>query len=171
MAGAKITVQVTDTGVAARIRAMMDAGEQLEDLHRRIGAALVSNVQLGFKAGASPDGQAWAPLKIRKGQPLRDTGRLRSSINAQADDSGVTVGTNVDYAAVHQFGTTIKPKKQGGRLVFAGGSGGLIFAKQVTIPARPFMPLDASGAVDLPASYQKTVINRIRAHFLNAAKD
>lgn len=171
MAGARITVTVTDTGVAAKIRAMMAAGEQLEDLHKRIGAALVSNVQLGFKSGASPGGQSWAPLKIRKGQPLRDTGRLRSSITSSADGDGVTVGTNVDYAAVHQFGAVIHPKKAGGRLVFANGAGGMIFAKKVTIPARPFMPIDRSGAVDLPASYQRTVISRIRAHFLNAAKD
>lgn len=170
MSGARITVTVTDTGVAAKIRAMMAAGDQLEDLHKRIGAALVSNVQLGFKSGASPGGQAWAPLKIRRGQPLRDTGRLRSSITASADGDGVTVGTNVNYAAVHQFGTVINPKKSGGRLVFAGPNGP-IFAKKVTIPARPFMPLDSSGAVDLPASYQRTVVNRIKAHFLNAAKD
>lgn len=164
MAGAKFQVEERDSGVAARIRAMIAAAQNLEPLHERIGAALVSNVQLGFKNGVSPYGQQWAPLKIRQGQPLRDTGRLRASIGQSADRTGVTVGTNVSYAAVHQFGATIRPKKPGGRLVFPG-AGKMIFARQVTIPARPFMPLDGNGATVLPDSYQRAVITRIRAHF------
>ena len=101
---------------------------------------------------------------MRQGQPLRDTGRLRGSISPAADASGVTVGTNINYAAVHQFGATIKPKKAGGRLVFPG-AGKMIFARQVTIPARPFLPLDGNGAAVLPDIYQRDVITRIRAHF------
>ncbi len=164
MAAAKYQVDVEDTGVAAKIRAMVAAAQSLEPLHQRIGAALVSRVQLGFKTGTSPYGATWAPLKLRQGQPLRDTRRLLSSIVPAADPAGVTVGTNVDYAAVHQFGATIKPKKPGGRLVFAG-PGGMIFAKGVKIPARPFLPLDANGATNLPPDYQKTIVARIRAHF------
>jgi phage virion morphogenesis protein len=167
MSGAKFIVEAIDSGIAAKIRAMQAAGETLEPLHRRIGAALVSNVQLGFKSSSSPYGQAWAPLKFRKGQPLRDTGRLRNSITQQPDSDGVTVGTNVDFAAVHQFGAVIKPVKAK-RLVFGNGAGGLVFAKQVRIPARPFLPIDSAGNVTLPPSYQRTVINRIRAHFVDA---
>lgn len=164
MAGSRFTVTVEDGGIAARIRAMVEAAENMAPLHDRIGAAMVSRVRLGFKAGASPYGAAWAPLRIRQGQPLRDTGRLQASIASAPDRTGVTVGTNVQYAAVHQFGATIAPKKAGGRLVFAGGRG-LIFAKQVKIPARPFMPIDAGGNTNLPPDYQRTIITRIRAHF------
>lgn len=158
-------VTVDDGGVVSRIRAMIAAGDNMRPLYQRIGAALVSEIQLGFKAGASPYGQAWAPLSIRRGQPLRDSGRLRSSITSRPDDSGVTVGTNLIYAPVHQFGATIKPKNAK-RLVFPGG-GGLIFAKSVTIPARPFMPLDDSGAVNLPHRYQSAIAAVIAAHFAN----
>jgi phage gpG-like protein len=129
----------------------------------------VSSVQLGFKSGVSPYGASWAPLRLRQGQPLRDTGRLLSSIKPAADPAGVTVGTNVSYAAVHQFGATIRPKKAGGRLVFSG-PGGMIFARQVKIPARPFMPLDASGRTVLPPGYQRVILARIRAHFALEAK-
>lgn len=169
MAGAKYQVDVDDSVAIAKIKAMQAAAADMTPLHARIGAALVSQVQLGFKAGQSPYAQAWKPLKLRQGQPLRDTGRLRNSITSLPDQSGVTVGTNLIYAAVHQFGATIKPKKPGGRLVFEGPNG-TIFAKQVTIPARPFMPLTPDGATDLPAEWQKTVVGRIRAHFVQAAK-
>ncbi len=170
MAGAKYSVDVQDSGVMAKIRAMMAAAENLQPLHERIGAAMVSKVQLGFKTGTSPYGASWAPLKIRQGQPLRDTRRLLSSINQAADPAGVTVGTNVFYAAVHQFGATIKPKKVGGRLVFAGPGGRPIFAKGVKIPARPFLPLDSNGATNLPNDYQRAIVQRIRAHFAQAGE-
>lgn len=167
---ASINVDVIDNGVTAKIRAMVAAGENLQPLHERIGAGLLSNIRLGFKAGSSPYGQPWAPLKIRQGQPLRDTGRLQNSITPAADATGVTIGTNVRYAAIHQFGGTIRPKA-GPFLVFPIGGGRFARKKQVTIPARPFMPLDDTGAPNLPPGYQKTVINRIRAHFTIAAKE
>ena len=51
----------------------------------------------------------------------------------------VTVETNLLYAAIHQYGGTIKPKN-GKYLAFQLGSQ-TVFAKEVTIPARPFMGL------------------------------
>ena len=47
------------------------------------------------------------------------------------------VGTNVIYAAIQEFGGTITPKN-GPFLVFMI-DGELVFARQVTIPARPYM--------------------------------
>jgi phage gpG-like protein len=187
--------------VVRKIAAMVNAGQDLEPLHQTIGAGLLSNVQLGFKRGVSPYGQAWAPVKWRAprvnktgglakkrgtltkagakqvqanffgvaGRPLVDKGRLRSSITGAPDARGVTIGTNLIYAAVHQFGARIKPKN-GKRLAFAGPTGAMIFSKGVTIPARPFLPITSSG-VNLPTEYQRTVLTRIRAHFVNAAKN
>ncbi len=72
----------------------------------------------------------------------RRTGRLWRSIQPEVFKKhgrvvGI-VGTDVKYAAVHEFGAIIRPKKEGGRLVFRIGDS-LIFAKQVEIPQRPFM--------------------------------
>lgn len=80
-------------------------------------------------------GPGWVPLSKRtlqrrrkrgKGaKPLLDTGRLRASVVAEGEGSvkeitaiGFRLGTNLQYAATHQFGR--------GR-----------------IPARPFMPTNA----------------------------
>lgn len=164
---ARYSVKITDAGVLARIRAMIAAGQDLTPLHQAIGAGVLSLVQLGFKVSQSPQGSAWQALLIRQGQPLRDTGRLRNSLTVQATATGANVGTNTKYAAIHQFGGVIKPKN-GPYLIFPTGGGRFARVKQVTIPARPFLPLDDSGAVELPPKYQRTVVERVRSHFMNA---
>lgn len=60
---------------------------------------------------------------------LHRSGHLRNSFTMDADGSGVTVGTNVEYAAIHNFGG------------YAGKG------RRVKIPARPFMPADAAGNI------------------------
>lgn len=52
---------------------------------------------------------------------------------------GVTVyvGTNLEYAAIQEFGGTIKPRRAKA-LVFRIGSD-LVFAQRVRIPAQPYM--------------------------------
>jgi phage virion morphogenesis protein len=106
-------------------------------LMERLGRVMLTDVDMNFRRGVSPDGTPWAPLKHRQGQPLRDTKRLQNSMTYSASNDEVTVGTNVIYAPTHQFGATIKPKK-GKFLVFKLGDK-TVFAKQVTIPARPFI--------------------------------
>lgn len=58
---------------------------------------------------------------------LQDTGALRSSVRAYPDTDSVSVGSVLEYAAIHQF----------------GGMAGR--GKKVRIPARPFLPVDMSG--------------------------
>ena len=69
-----------------------------------------------FNKEQSPDGQKWKPLapatiKAKKkrhkhGQMkiLHDTGELRRSINYEADNNSVKVGSKLKYARTHQFG-------------------------------------------------------------------
>ena len=89
-------------GRVARIR--------LTDLHEAIGELLVSSTRRRFRDGKDPEGRAWPRLKKRTGRkgkaakPLLLTGRLRNSITSKANESAVVVGTNVVYAARHNFG-------------------------------------------------------------------
>lgn len=46
----------------------------------------------------------WLALKYRSGIPLNDTGALRQSIDELSDNDTALVGTNMVYAAIHQFG-------------------------------------------------------------------
>ncbi len=68
------------------------------------GAIVRESVRTNFAAGGRP--RKWKKLKRRKGQPLRDTGRLQNSITSRVPpgDRVVLIGTNVKYAAVQNFG-------------------------------------------------------------------
>ncbi|WP_419832134.1 phage virion morphogenesis protein [Endozoicomonas atrinae] len=110
-------------------------------LFTRLGRAVLTDARLNFRRQQAPDGTPWAPLKIRTGQILSDTGRLRNSLSYKTGNDEVEVGTNVKYAAVHNFGATIRPKKAK-MLAFPGKNGKTIFAKKVVIPARPFLGIE-----------------------------
>ena len=110
-------------------------------LFSRIGRAMLTDIKMNFRREHAPDGTPWAPLKIRTGKILSDTGRLKNSFSHKAGDDEVEVGTNVLYAALQNFGGTIRPKKAKA-LAFPGKNGTTIFAKKVTIPARPFIGIE-----------------------------
>ena len=57
-----------------------------------------------FDKEQSPDGEKWKPIKHRQGKILQDTGELKKSIQYEADNSSVTVGSKLIYARAHQFG-------------------------------------------------------------------
>lgn len=104
---------------------------------KQVGLEAKALVAEGFARGVSPSGQAWAPLKVRSGQPLRDSGRLASSITLEPTGLGFRLTSNVAYADVHQYGATITVKKA--RSLYSP-SLRTFFGKTVTIPARPFLP-------------------------------
>jgi phage virion morphogenesis protein len=166
---ASILVKLAGSARAnAKLTALTAALANPQPLYATIGRVLVNRVRLCFKLGIDPWGSPWAALKIRKGQPLRDTGRLQRSITSQADGTGVTVGTNVFYAPTHQFGATIYPKTAK-RLVFPGPGGRMIFAKKVVVPARPFLPLRRSGGtVALPPDWSVLATDAIKRYLKGA---
>ena len=168
---AKIKFEVNDAQARAKLKALINGAADMRPVYATVGRVIVNRIRLCFKLGIDPWASPWAKLKIRRGQPLRDTGRLNRSIVANPDSQGVTIGTNVQFAAVHQYGATIEPKKPGGRLVFPGPGGKMIFAKKVTIPARPFMPLKKGySAVTLPPSWSADVTRAMRAYFKQVAQ-
>lgn len=156
---AKVDAKFADLGThSPKIMAALDA----------FARVLLTRIRLGFKLGQAPDGTPWKPLNkelTRTGQPLRNTGRMQASFTSRRDGDGVLVGSNLripgrasSLPAVHQYGMTIKPVK-GKYLIWARPGGkGMIFAKQITIPARPMMPLTASGAVDLPLPWAQSAL-------------
>lgn len=147
----KIKVQADLKQVQARLAQIQKDGGNPATALAAFGNVILNRIRLGFRLGRSPKGQTWLPLALRQGQPLRDTGRLQRSITMAAGPKQVVIGTNLPQAPVHQFGATIKPKNVSW-LRFPGPNG-FIFAKQVTIPARPFMPLTTTGDVDLPPQW------------------
>ena len=106
----------------------------------------------------SPDGIAWQETK-RSNPTLYNTGRLHDSIDYRADLNSVQVGSPLIYAAIHHFGGVIKPKN-GKALAFMAG-GDAVFAKQVTIPARPYLGVSVDNANEIEsviAEFMQSVV-------------
>jgi phage virion morphogenesis protein len=93
-----------------------------------------------------PDGQAWQ--KNRKGSStLYASGALHDSIDYRTGLGQIIVGSPLIYAAIHHFGGIIKPKK-GKVLSFMAGNS-RVFAKSVTMPARPYLGISSDNAREI----------------------
>lgn len=121
------------------------------ELMREVAASIQTNRGELFDQEGSHNGKRpWKPLKLRQGQILSKTGQLRRSLaprgtKGTAGPSGilkfsndvVTIGTTVKYAAVHNYGAVIRPKRKKVLSWTVGKK--RYFAKEVTIPKRPFL--------------------------------
>lgn len=164
----KITVK--DAKVKAKLQLL--AGTDLRGAFETIGRTLATKVRLCFKLGVDPWGTTWAPLKYRKGQPLRDTGRLQRSITSVADSKGVSIGTNTVYARAHQFG---KSQPETRRITQAFGKPlkfpVFVNVPNPNVPARAFLPIRPdSKVVTLPPAWSLDVVRALRRHFQAQAK-
>lgn len=152
MAGAGIKI-TGDEQVISGLRAATETLENPFEMYTLIGAHLAQTTKERFDQGMDPDGNPW-PASIRVlvngGNTLVDSRALRDSITYEADASGVEVGTNVIYAATHQFGATITAKSAGA-LRFNIPGVGFITKQSVTIPARPFLGMNAEDEVEIGA--------------------
>lgn len=162
MAGSHLTITVED----AALRAMLERRSQADTgrLAPRLGEYLQSSTQARFTTQTAPDGTPWAPLKqstIRRKKTNADKiltlrGYLRGGIRWQAlDDNTVQVGSNLKYAAIHQFGgeiqqparqATVRYRSVSGRVLFAGRKHRRVTERLVNVPshtihmpARPFL--------------------------------
>ncbi|OOF45620.1 phage virion morphogenesis protein [Rodentibacter trehalosifermentans] len=120
-------------------------------LMRTIAGTMQSAVDQNFEAGGRPK---WLGVKSRPdGSPLIDSGALRNSIHASWDNDEAQVGTNLKYAAIHQFGGKTKPHKIKPVTKKALAFGGIV-RKSVnhpgsTIQARPFLVLTPQDEADI----------------------
>lgn len=151
MTGVAITIADEDLrrAIAGLSRLARDPAPALE----RVGEALHLSTTERQRAGRAPDGSAWPALnpayRAEKSgnEMLRESGRLMGSLSRQVRGRQLRFGTNVEYAAVHQFGGTIRAKG-GGRLAFFLG-GALRRPVSVTIPARPFLGISAEDREEI----------------------
>jgi phage virion morphogenesis protein len=148
MAGARITVDLDP--VMAAIDRLAAAGKETRGLMDAIGAHVEARTAERFELEQAPGGGRW-PASIRAqaegGQTLTDTGRLRASITRDATDRTATVGTNVVYAAINQFGGTVRAKTPKGLRFKVGG--GWVRKQSVTLPPRPFLGIDDDDRTEI----------------------
>lgn len=150
------TISVSDQAVQAALTRLQQAVSQPRPVLQAIGEDIMERAKERFATSTGPDGARWAANSQttlmryiesrggfgkkginKKGQQLAmgkkpligPSGDLRRQFHVQADDAGVTVGNSMVYAAMQQFGGS---KAQFPRL-------------WGDIPARPFLPVTASG--------------------------
>src|ERR1019366_8488495 len=120
-------VQVDSSRVTVALGRFRLSLAQNEELMNQIGASELLSIRRNFRDQGVPAG-SWVPLapstirsnpKIYNGghKLLIRSGRLLNSIQYQARPGSVVIGTNLKYAAVHQFGsrdrsTAIGPKSE-----------------------------------------------------------
>ena len=115
MAGATLEFTFKDEEVRAMARRFRErlARVRFKPLLTSIGNEMVTSVSRRFETGTAPDGSRWPEslrARLTGGQTLIKSGRLRDSIaetGPQLTARSVEVGTNVVYAAIHQFGGII----------------------------------------------------------------
>lgn len=140
MAGARFD----GTAAIEHLSGLVDAINDPSPLLAELGEYGLRSTRARFKTQTAPDGTAWAALqpwyqkekRRNKNRILALNGYLRGQMTWQlVGDRTVEIGSNLPYAAVHQFGATIKPRAAK-VLMFRGH-----VAKSVTIPARPYLGL------------------------------
>lgn len=166
-------IQVRDERTLADLALLERAGRDLTPAMRAIAQALAHETERNFSAGGRP---RWTPLKNpperrQGGAILQDSGQLAASITTDYGTSFALIGSNKEYAAIHQFGGktkahTIRPVK-GQALAFGG-----VVVRQVqhpgsNIPARPFLPVTADGSLQPEA--REEVLDTVLWYLKSAA--
>lgn len=168
--GVRISVDFGTGELSRALKRGIDLGENLKPLLSASGGLIEESIDRRFDTSAGPGGIPWPPSNraksaavpkrgarkfgpLRAGKTLVNTGKLRASMTSEVGDTEVRTGVDganlsSKYAATHQFGATIEAGP-GKFLVFTGSDGGLVFAKKVTIPARPFVGFDDQDVADI----------------------
>ncbi|AJY43064.1 phage virion morphogenesis protein [Burkholderia humptydooensis] len=179
-----IETQVDDTqyeAAMARVYALMQDASPITSL---IAALMLDAVEENFAQQGRPKWLGLSPKTLKRrreeagtGKILQRSGRLASSVTSTHDATSARVGTNVVYAAIHQFGGTIQRHPMSGYVRLRKGRDGMImrqanhphlavFAKNghkqvkivkwtrsqgwtIKIPARPFFVLTEADNIGI----------------------
>jgi len=112
MAGSFVSVDIRgQKQVAQALNRLLKQGGDLEPAFRDIGEYLLESTQQRFIDQQAPDGEPWEPLspqtlknKKRQDRVLTETGTLADTLNYQLGNNQLMLGSNLEYAATHQFG-------------------------------------------------------------------
>ena len=141
-------IQVKDADVVRAIANLEKAGTDLTPAMRAIAQTLAYETEQNFAAGGRPK---WEPLKNpserrQGGAILQDTGQLAASITTDYSSSRAMIGSNKEYAAIHQF----------------GGKAGR--GKKVAIPARPYLAVNKGDGMALADKDRDMIVELLTDH-------
>ncbi len=97
----QLTIETDDIQKAiTKLQKLSHTAQTLTPIHRHIGNILQNSIEQSFEDEKSPFGQVWKKSKKPTGKTLTKSGTLSSSFTVDADDEGVSVGTNLVYAPI-----------------------------------------------------------------------
>lgn len=158
-----ITIRVEGEVAALQQRLSQLANINLRGVNLALSEALRISTIERFQSKKDPDGRRWTP-SIRAisegGETLTKDSYLKNSIKSEASSSGFAVGTNIEYAATHQFGDE-------GRVIRAKNSKNLKFkiagkwrsVKQVKveIPKRAFLGISEDDMQEIRSTVESVI--------------
>lgn len=147
MAGASMRFTLDDAELLAQVDGLIARGGNLAEPLKDIGQDMVTITTRAFEESRTPEGVAWLPsaAALREGRrTLIDRGQRGGLMGSQSyvvGPMGVTYGTNMVHAAIHQFGGTIRTPQSHRLAAQDAGTGfGQAFAEAVIVlPARAFI--------------------------------
>lgn len=128
-----ISIEVNDAEVLRALEQLAGRAENIQPALAEIGESLVESTKKRFGTETGPDGSSWeanSPVTLSRKESssvLTDSGTLGDTINYQLFGDELHVGSNMDYAAMMQFG--------GSKAEFPHLWG--------DIPARPFLGISS----------------------------
>lgn len=166
MTGISASISVDDAKILSKLRELMAFGQNPAEAMKDIATYGEASTGDRFtRTQIGPDGKPWKRsirAQIMGTKTLTFEGHLRDSISSSSGRDYAEWGTNRIYAAIHQFGGTIKPKRASA-LHFRLANGAFVSTKSVTIPARPFLgtsPDDESHILDMLRARIAGIVNR-----------
>lgn len=156
-----ISITIDDGPLQKALDRLAESVSDMTPAMRKTSQALAFETDRNFMAEGRP---RWKPLsgvtkKWRQGKRktppekgfriLQHTGRLAGSVTTRYDAASAVVGTNTIYGAIHQF----------------GGKAGT--NRKVTIPARPYLPVVATG--ELQPQARQEILDTVLRHLRSTA--
>lgn len=111
MSGVAITIESDGESAVMQALALLSNFDQSKPkLFDAIGQTVVSNIRSRWANGVGLEGKWRLSGRVLRegGTTMRDTSRALNSMTHNVLSSGVEIGTDVEYGAIHHFGGEIK---------------------------------------------------------------
>tara|TARA_B110000211_G_scaffold218716_1_gene263806 strand:- start:834 stop:1280 length:447 start_codon:yes stop_codon:yes gene_type:complete len=137
MSGSFVSIDLLgDEAITKELNRMLSRGLDLDPAFYEMGEHLLESTQDRISQEVSPDGTPWEPLSIntilqkdltnQSDKILRGYGTLADMLSYQISGNQLMFGSNMEYAATHQFGRD-----------------------NANIPARPFLGVSGEDETEI----------------------
>lgn len=139
-----LTIELNERDLTRGLSNLLRNLQNRRPIMQGIAAELLSMTEDNFER-ESWGNEPWQPT-YRGGKILQLSGQLAASIHTLATNQSAKIGTNKIYAAIHHIGGDIHAKNAP-YLMIPLGNGRFARKTSVTIPARPYLPINGNGAL------------------------